>query len=316
MIALGIFGMGASLLGAGLARTLVEFTLAFAVYSPASGLACGLAQAALMDLDPERREQRMAAWTLSGTLGDLFAPAAIAGAVLVFGSYRFAWLIVGAGLLLIALLVARAPLPAVVIEDEEATGGGTLAKLAGNRALIAWLAGASLCGLLDETLTAFGALFLADRFPNTPLVVTTALTACTLGSVVGLVALQRWLERVSAKPLLAFACVGSVLAYLAFLATATVVTATFWMFVVGVLMSWQYPLAQALAYRAAGERSGLVAVATPLFSTFELVAPITLGLVADRFGLTATLACLLAQPVGLLIVLAASRKRGDPAREW
>lgn len=313
MIALGIAGMAVSLIGAGLARSTLEFALFFALYFPASGLACGFGEATLMDLDPERREESMAAWALSGTLGDLFAPLSIAGAVLLFGSYRAAWLGVGVGLFGVAVFIARAKLPAPHVDVDHEPSGALRSALR-NRALLAWLAGAALCGLLDETFTAFVALFLAERFVGEPLAVPVALTVCTLGGVIGLVALPRLLARFSPRRLLALSCAGTVLAHAGLLCAGSVLAASGWMLILGVLVSFQYPLAQAQAYRAAGRRSGLVAVLSAPLSVFELVSPITLGLLAERFGLTVTLVCLLAQPLGLLAVLAFLR-RGERHRD-
>jgi MFS transporter, FSR family, fosmidomycin resistance protein len=309
MVALGLFGMGLSLLLSGLARTPLEFALAFALYHPASGLACSLAQASLMDHDPERREHGMTAWVIAGTLGDLVAPLAIAAAVLGLGTFRGAWLVVGAGLVVLAPFIARRELPRLTpVDDDEATGG-TFRSALRNRPLVVWLSGVALCGLLDETLTAFGALWLAERFPGSPLAVTAGLTACTLGGLVGLFALKRLLHRFSPLRLLGASCAGSLVLFAGWLGSGSVVASTLLLFGLGVLVAWQYPLAQAQAYRAAEGRSGQVAVLGPLFSALELVSPIALGVLADRSGLTLALVALLVQPLGLLAVLRASRRR-------
>jgi MFS family permease len=309
MVALGLFGMGLSLLLSGLARTPLEFALAFALYHPASGLACSLAQASLMDHDPERREHGMTAWVIAGTLGDLVAPLAISAAVLGLGTFRGAWLVVGAALVVLAPFVARRELPRLKAVADDETSGGTFRSALRNRPLVAWLAGVALCGLLDETLTAFGALWLEQRFPASPLAVAAGLTACTLGGLAGLLALNRLLHRFSPVRLLGMACVGSCVLLAGWLGSGSVVASTLWLFGLGVLAAWQYPLAQAQAYRAAEGRSGQVAVLGPLFSAFDLVSPLALGLLADRSGLTLALVALVAQPLGLLAVLRASRRR-------
>lgn len=306
MVALGLFGMGLSLVLSGLARTPLEFGLAFALYHPASGLACSLAQASLMDHDPERREHGMTAWVFAGTLGDLVAPIAISAAVLGAGTFRGAWLVVGAALLVLAPFVARARLPHTKLPDDDEGSGGTLRTALRNRPLLAWLAGVALCGLLDETLVAFGALWLEERF-GSPLAVTAGLMACTLGELTGLVVLKRLLHRFSPRRLLAVACAGSILLFAGWLESRSVVASSVWLFAAGVLIAWQYPLAQAQAYRAAGDASGQVAVLSPLLSGLELASPILLGVLADRGGLTLALVAVLAQPLGLLAVLRGSR---------
>jgi hypothetical protein len=308
MVALGLFGMGLSLVLSGLARTPLEFGLAFALYHPASGLACSLAQASLMDHDPERREHGMTAWVLAGTLGDLFAPLAIWGAVVLFGTFRGAWLVVGAVLIALAPLLARQKLSHTRSVDDETETGGTFRAALRNGPLLAWLAGVGLCGLLDETLVTFGALWLTERFAGSTLAVTVGLTACTAGGVLGLVVLNRLLRCFSPRALLVVGCGGSIVLFACWLSSATVLASTLWLFLLGCLVAWQYPLAQAQAYRAAEGCSGQVVVLGPLVSALELASPIALGLLADRGGLTLSLVALLAQPFGLLLVLYAARR--------
>jgi predicted MFS family arabinose efflux permease len=309
MVALGLFGMGLSLVAAGFAPTLLAFGLAFALFAPASGLACSLAQAALMDRDPERREQSMADWVLAGTLGDLIAPLCIAGAVAFADGYRIAYLAVGGTLMLLALPLARTELATSAEPPEAESAAGSLKAALSNRALVLWLAGVSLCGLLDEIFAAYGALWLRERFPNDPNVVVKALTASTLGALLGLVVLRRLLERYPPRALLAIGCAGSLLAAALWLRSSTPWAATFLMGAVGAFVAFHYPLAQAQAYRAAGDRSDLVAALTPAVTSFELLSPLVLGLIADRFGLAAALVVLLAQPAGVHAVLSLRASR-------
>jgi len=299
--------MGVSLLAAGSMPNLVGFAIAFSLFAPASGIACSLAQAALMDRDPERREAGMAAWALAGTFGDLVAPLCILAGVTLSGTHRAAYFAVGAGLVLLALLVRKRPL---------ATGSAPPAEHApeplrsawSNRALVLWLGGVSLCGLMDEIFAAFGALWLRERFPDDPSIVTKALTACTLGCILGLLLLPRLVARFPVRALLAANAVMTVFACLLWLRSSSALEATLLAAAIGALVGWHYPLAQAQAYRAAGERSGLVATLTPLVTSFELAAPLLLGMLADRFGLTLALAVLLAQPLGLLCVCLLTRR--------
>ncbi|HEY3495775.1 MAG TPA: MFS transporter, partial [Polyangiaceae bacterium] len=253
MIALGLFGMGAALILAGCAGTVPAFGAAFALFAVSSGLACSLAQAALMDGDPARREQNMTAWAFSGTLGDLCAPLCIAAAVALAGSHRAAYFAVGVGLVCLSPWFARRELPsgAPLPEDDDEPARGALRSALSNRALLLWLAGVSLCGLLDEIFAAFGALWLRERFPRDPAVVATALTACTLGALIGLALLHRLLARHSPQLLLAIACTGSIVAHFGWLASRSSLAATLWMGVAGLFVAWHYPLAQAQAYRAA-----------------------------------------------------------------
>lgn len=313
MVALGLFGMGASLLLAGVAGSVLVFGGAFALFCVASGLACSLAQAALMDGDPGRREQNMANWALAGTVGDLLAPLCIAGAVALAGTYRAAYFVVAAGLVCIAPLLARRDLPGGEIPNDEDGESESLRAALSKRGVVLWLVGVSLCGLLDEIFAAFGALWLRDRFPADPNAVTKGLAACTIGGVLGLLLLKRLLARLSPRVLLALSCLGAFGCYAAWLTSSTVLGSTLAMGALGVFIAWQYPLVQAQAYRAAGGRSGLVAALSPVVTSFELVSPLVLGLVADRFGLVTALFTLLVQPFGLLLILAVRTERARTA---
>jgi FSR family fosmidomycin resistance protein-like MFS transporter len=308
MVALGLLGMGVSLLLAGALQSLAGFALAFMLYAPASGLACSLAQAALMDRDPEQREASMAGWALAGTLGDLVAPLAIWAAVAYAGDHRLAYFSVGALLVTLALLVRGRALtagsPPPVAGPSE-----SLKSAFRNRPLLLWLAGVSLCGLLDELFAAFAALHLSARFSDDPSAVTKALTACTLGSLVGLALLPLLLRRYAARALLVIGSLASVVAYLLWLTSESVVGATLAMGAVGAFVAWQYPLAQAQAYRAAAERSGLVAALSPAITSVELVLPPLFGLLADRLGLGTALFALLLQPLGLILLSATRLSR-------
>jgi MFS family permease len=309
MIALGLLGMAVSVGLCGLSGSVAVFALAFALYAPACDLACGLAQAALMDLDPEARERRMAAWTFAGTVGDLAAPPLIALAV-VLGDFRVAWFATAAGLVVMALAIRRLRLPSSPSGDldsdrEPANGSLRGALRAGleNRRLLLWLCGVTLCALMDETLTVLVAFWAHERFPNEPHASAWILTATTAGSALGLVLLDRLLGRFSARRLLTVACAGTLLSYAPWLGAVTLPAAAFWAFLAGVLIAWQYPLAQAQAYRAAGARSGLVPALSAPLTVFELVAPVLLGFIADRAGVTMAMTLLLVQPLGLLLVL-------------
>jgi hypothetical protein len=60
----------------------------------------------------------------------------------------------------------------------------------------------------------------------------------------------------------------------------------------------------ARAYEELPDRPGTVQALGQLFVAVEVCAPLVLGVVADRFGLRAALACLALQPV--MIVLCAT----------
>ena len=87
--------------------------VAFSLLYPASGAFVSLSQAALMDLEPGRREHNMARWTFAGGVGVVLGPVALGGFVWVGLGWRelFAGFAVLA--LALVLLVRRSPEPEV-----------------------------------------------------------------------------------------------------------------------------------------------------------------------------------------------------------
>lgn len=69
-----------------------------------------------------------------------------------------------------------------------------------------------------------------------------------------------------------------------------------------------WPLCTARAYDQG--RPALVAALAQVYGPLDLVLPALLGVVADRWGLAAALLLLLAQPLGILLVVRATGRRG------
>ena len=102
-------------------------------------------------------------------------------------------------------------------------------------------------------------------------------------------------------------------AFVAWLAAPTVWLSVALMVPVGVTAAPLYPLASAQAYARCPGRSSVVLVTSHLFAPFGLALPWLLGWVADHAGTAAALALLAAQPVGLVVLAAATRPRAAPA---
>jgi hypothetical protein len=72
------------------------------------------------------------------------------------------------------------------------------------------------------------------------------------------------------------------------------------LFLVGIACAPHHALAFARAYDALPDSPGAVQACSQLFVAVDVVAPLALGAVADRFGLGPALACLALQPVVIL----------------
>lgn len=321
MAGIALFVMGLCMLAAAVAPSAWVFALALGGWASAGGVACGVSQGALMDAFPHARERWMTRWTLMGALGDTACPALVLASV----ALGFGW----RGALATAAIVhlAHAPLLARSMrrlaeqsstasdeeEDDDEESPPLLERVrAGLRdpTLLAWLTGSALCCLLDEILVAFGAMFLRDELGADIPLQTAAFTACAIAGALGLVLTDRLLRpadpdaegsTASVDPirLLVLASIACALALGIWLGMRTIVGSIIALALVGVFVAPLYPICAARAYAARPGEAGLVAAIDQLFTPFAVVAPIAVGLIADRFGVVVALAVLLLQPIGV-----------------
>jgi fucose permease len=293
------------LVACGLAPHALVLMVAMVLGGPASGVACAFAQAALVG--GERAEGRANAaeraasrWALAGALGDVAAPAVLA----VVAGWRSAYLVGAAVAALLAMFVLRSPVGAgagVDHADEPAVAPRfTLRELlASRRVLLAALAAAA-CTLLDEIVLAIGALYLADRFGLAAAGRSMVLGAWTVAALAGAFAVNLAVERATASRLMVLSGVACAIAFAAALWANSPVAATALLAIAGFFASWHWPLCEALALRAAGERPLLAAAASSLWSPLALAAPFVMAGVVGAFGSTVAMAVLLAQPLVVL----------------
>ena len=78
---------------------------------------------------------------------------------------------------------------------------------------------------------------------------------------------------------------------------------------VGMFVGPLYPLAAAQAYACRPNASGSVLAAGHLFTPLGLALPFAIGALADAAGTTAALAVLVVQPLGLLVLVAVTRRK-------
>lgn len=320
VLALGLAGMALSLWSSALAPHALFLGMALALYAPASGVACGIAQAALMDADPERREQRMADWALAGTLGDLASPLLLWVARSAGLGWRAAFAVAGSLLVVEALVIVRRPLPNQPrssshrhsTETDDSRGRTdlrrALATVVRNRTLLLWLIGVGLCSFMDEVLGALAGLRIHAATGSTGQVAL-ALVAFTLGGALGLLLLRRLLLRVAPTRLLLLASIGCMASYVAWLLVEPTWYSAGMMLLAGACAAAHYPIAQAQAYRTLPGRSLVVAAAGQLVIGFDLALPLALGWITDRIGLMVALWMLVGQPLGLVMVAVAARHR-------
>lgn len=308
-IAAGLTGVALAALATACVRSFALLTAALTVWYVAIGIAAGLAQAALMEGDPNAAERNLARWSIAGALGDLAAPLLLSISLSLGHDYPLALLAVSAlssaAALRFALLRPDAR-PADEAPDDD-SGPSDLRSCLRAKGLLPWSIAAALCDLLDETLAALAALRVEASFGDDALALSVVLGALTLGDLFGLFVLERLLARVSPRRLLALSSLGAALALTAFAFSEQLPSLTVSVFVLGTFAVVHHPLAQAQAYRAAPADATGVATLASVLNALPLALTPVIGLVADAYGLTAALMILLVQPLGLLIVLRRQR---------
>jgi MFS family permease len=311
-IAGGLAVMSMAAVAAALAPSPVVLAIAFALWWIASGCACALAQATLVDRQPDQRARTMARWTMWSLAGDLLAPALLAGVAAAGLGWRTALAAIGGVLALWSLVVVLSPVePSPRDVDDDAPAPSmwrALREALGDRVLVGWLLGVALCDLLDEILVVFASRHVRDELGAGVSWQGVIIGASMVGGAIGLVALERLLARYSETRLLVLTCVACVLSYAAWLAAPTPLWSAILMLPVGATSAPLYPLAAARAYARCPGRSGLVLAASHVFTPLGLALPWLLGLVADAAGTYVALALLAIQPLGLVLLVRMPRR--------
>lgn len=310
---------GLSLLWAAAARGAIGLLLGLCAAVLSTSVACALAQARLIELHPDEPERVLTRWTFLGAIGDIATPLLFALLSRWHGGFRAAFVCCAALCLAHALLIARLRLPAASGEapdDDEHAARPPLAealrKLLASPGLLPWAVGSMLCNLLDETLIVFAALHLREHRQLDASTTDGLLFALALGSALGIAAADRLVARVRPLRLLAASCVVCCVAYLAWLQVTLVWANALALFIAGVAIGPQFPLAQAQCYRRSRAEPVLVSVVEGWLEPIHVLLPWLLGLLAERLGLGWALALLLLQPVGLLACCALARPEAPP----
>jgi MFS family permease len=309
----GLGAMALASAAAALAPSAATLSVAIAASWVGSGSGVALSQATLADTDPANRERLLARWGLFGELGDLAAPALLAGLAALGLGWRAAFGIGAALTLAAAVALWTRPFPERETDDtlEEVGLWTGLREALKHRRLLLWLGAAALCDLLDEVLVVFAALFLDDRLGFDEASRSLVIAAGVVGAIVGALLTDRLLRRTPPLRLLAATSALSVVAYLGWLAAPTVWASALAFGFVGATVAPMYPIASAQAYATLPGRSGTVHAAGHVYTPLTLALPFALGALADATNVRWALLVLLAQPVGLGLLALFARAPRD-----
>ena len=288
------------------------------VFGLAIGMACAVAEAALMDLTPEERERTLGRWSLLSGVGDVAAPLLVGGVAWVGLGWRAAFVVVGLWSLVHAALVrAGPPLPPGRPEDEDGEEGevasGPWWRAPGVRAAIGWCLASGFCALVDEVLVSFGSLRL-EELGASPGERSVVLAAGTLGSILGLIVAEWAWSRVEPLRVLLYCSVLTGVALAVWPAARWLPLSSVVLALTCALEAPLYAVVAAQAFAAMPGRSTTVVTIAAVASGFDLLVPVGIGWVADHWGLRSALASMLLGPLGLAIVAAVSLSRGRSSR--
>jgi MFS family permease len=289
--------------------------IGLALAGAASGVACGAAQGELVAASPGAGARAMTRWVLFGSIGDVLTPLLVAVVLGAGGSYRVAFVAAAAlvllqGGVLIGGGEPGVPAPAAPAEDgedpEDAEAVPLLTALregVRNASLWRWLVAAGLCTLLDEIVVAFAALHAERDLGASSALAVACVTGVSVGAVLGAWLTDRLLGAVAPDRVL----LGSTLATLLTLAAVVLAPSLTWLALalvgLGASAAPQYALTKAKAYAASPGRPGVVNALAQVFVLVDIVGPLALGALADHAGVAAAMACLVLQPLGVLLLL-------------
>lgn len=277
---------------------------------PASGAFVGLAQATLMDQDPDRHERLMARWTLAGSVGVVVGPLLL-GAALVTGlGWRGLVAAIGVVFLLVTLLAWRQP--RLRANGHATHDGAPLGLRAGlrqawhamrQRTVLRWLVLLGFSDFTYDLLAGFLALYFVDVVGVTPVAAGTAVAAWTGVGLIGDVLLIPLLERVRGLDYLRVSALVTAVLFPAFLLAPGFGPKVVVLALLGLGNAGWYAILQGQLYTALPGRSGTAMAVNSIFGLVLGGLPALFGLVAHYFGLTATLWLFLLGPIAVFVGL-------------
>jgi FSR family fosmidomycin resistance protein-like MFS transporter len=286
--------------------------LAFSLMYPASGAFVSLAQASLMDYEPDRHQQNMARWTFAGSVGVVAGPIALGAAVWLGLGWR--GLFVVFGLLFFALvgLAARYPLghrdpvsaPSAAHPDVGFWQGmwdalGALRR----RDVLRWLILLDFSDLMLDVLLGYLALYFVDVVGGTAVQAGIAVAVWSGVGLVGDFLMIPLLERVKGLAYLRWSVLTTLVLFPAFLLLPSLIGKIVLVGLIGLANAGWYSILQGKLYSAMPGQSGAVMTVSGVFGLVGQGLPFLIGAMAQYYGLNVAMWLLLLGPVVLIIGL-------------
>lgn len=311
LILAGGLALFLAMLWIAMASTFHALLFAFVLASPASGSFVTLSQATLMDLDPTRHEQMMARWTLAGSLGVVVGPLMLAGALSAGVGWRTMFVLLALGAIALTLVASQQPIPngeqyAEPVEPRAVLRESVAAMR--RRDVARWLILLAFSDLMLDVLLGFLALYLVDVVGVSAALAGTGIAVWTGVGLVGDVLILFVLRRIRGLAYLRFSALTMLVLFPAFLLAPGYGFKLLLLGAIGITNAGWYSILKAQLYSALPGQSGTVMSVGALFGLFEALIPLSLGLVAERYGLPAAMWCLVLGPIVLLVGIPRERR--------
>jgi FSR family fosmidomycin resistance protein-like MFS transporter len=298
----GGLGFALSAVLAGLAPGFVVLLAALVVGNPATGALVSLAQATLMDAEPDRRVRNMARWTLAGSVGYVAGPVVLAAALWTGLGWR--GISVALGLCALPLIVGLRRLPPAHRHVEAPLlrrVGSALAELRRGEVL-RHLAMLEAADLLLDVFHGFLALYFVDVVGTRPVEGALAVALWTGAGFAGDALLLLVLRYVDGERYLRWSAALAIIVYSGFLVLPGATTKLAFLVPLGLLNSGWYAIPKAGLYAALPGRSGAAVALGGIGGLVGALVPLVLGALAERAGLAPTMWLLLLAPIVLLVL--------------
>jgi FSR family fosmidomycin resistance protein-like MFS transporter len=296
-------------LSAGLAAAAVGFwtlLVALVIGNPATGAFVSLAQATLMDLEPQARERNMARWTLAGSLGYVGGPLLLTGAIWIGIGWRGAAAALAVAAL--PLVVAARRLPQRVASESSLRQSVAAAMVAlRRREVLRWLGLLEAADLLLDVFHGFLAVYLVDVVGFRAFQAALGVAVWTGAGLAGDWLLLWVLRRFDGRRYLRASALAALGVYPAFLLVPSSAGKFALLAVLGLLNSGWYAIPKAGLYGALPRRSGAAVAVGGIGGIAGSAVPLALGFIAGGIGLAATMWALLVAPAVLLALVPRSR---------
>lgn len=289
--------------------TSVWLLIGFMLLVPGSSSFANVAQAMLMDLEPNRHEQAMARWTLAGSVGNVLGPLILAVSVSLGFGWRGALVSLALLIGLISLSLSGKPRVFKTVAHTKrpvhSFKQGIFNAISALKRphVMRWLTLLQFSDLMLDGFRSFVALYLVDIVGATPIQASVAFTIWLGFGLLGDFLLIPLLTRVRGLTYLKISVMLVLFIYPAFLAVPSLSIKYILVGCLGFLNAGWYSILKGQLYTAMPGQSGAVITLNNLFGLVGGLTPLMLGFTALQIGLGNTMGLLIIAPLALLIGL-------------